>query len=210
MSKKLGMAAIATLLLLGSGCGRVQDPLEDLELNSLKVLIKQSSERYTGTRTISIRLLPPTEGAYQQGKVQFAVLSAHRWVAEDIHRYELALQVKDASGAFVDPGEPAVIRIDPRVEKSAVFANLKQGETYRIALLAKGNIGGTASGTVLNTLAPTQAVFTFAGSGSEVKHQGANMQAALDPTIVDPQAALTIGQPEEGEFHNVSNTVEVY
>lgn len=211
MSKKLGLAAIAMVVMLGTGCGRVLDPLEDLELESLSTLIKQSSNQYQGSRTISIRILLPAAGGYQQGKVQYGVqAAAHRWTREDIHRYELFLKVQDVSGAFVDPaGPPAILRIDPRVENSAVFANLKHGETYQVTLVAKGNLGGTASERVMNTVAPTRAIFSFADARPEGKHQGANMQAALDPTVVDPQADLTIVKSKDGEFQNVSDTVEV-
>lgn len=209
MLKQLALAAIA-MALIGTGCGRVMDPLEDIELNSLNALIKQSSNQYMGSRTISIRIPPAQEGAYTPGKVQYSVQAAHRWTRDDIHRYELTLKVMDASGGFVDVADsPAVLRIDPRLELSAVFANLKPGETYEVTLVAKGNLGGTASATNLNTLSPTRAVFAFPASGSERRHQGANMQAALDPTPIDPQADLQILPAAEGEFHNGSDTVEV-
>lgn len=106
MSKYPERLALAALLLLGTGCGRVQDPLAELEMNSLNTLIKQSGDRYPGTRTISIRLLSPVEGVYQQGKVQYAVQAAGdeerridaaqlRWTEASYHALEAGLAVRD-------------------------------------------------------------------------------------------------------------------
>lgn len=213
MSKILGRVAIAAAVLMGTGCGRAPDSLASLEMDALKTLIKQSSDRYMGTRTISIRILPALEGSYQQGQVQYAVQASHRWVAGDIHRYELTLKFKDSEGTFVDFADgPAYVHVDPRVTSHVVFANLEQGSTYQVSLRALGNIGGTASESLLNRLAPTVAEFRFPATGPERRHQGANMQAFLDPMPIDPAGGLDVLPPSDGEFRNVSETVssEVY
>lgn len=202
MSKYPQRLALAALLLLGTACGRVQDPLAELEMNSLGTLIKQSGDRYPGTRTISIRLLPPLDGAYQQGKVQYAVQAAHRWVQADIHHYELQLALKATASVFVPL---ATLSVDPRVERHAVFANLKPGETYQVMLLARGEIGGAAPTRLLNVSSPTRAEFRFASQPPAPHHQGANMQAALDPTPIDPRSELAILPASEGAFQNVAD-----
>lgn len=209
MSKYPERLALAALLLLGTACGRVQDPLAELEMNSLTTLIKQSGERYPGTRTISIRLLSPVEGVYQQGKVQYAVQAAHRWVQEDIHNYELQLALQATESVFVPV---ATLSVNPRVERHAVFANLKAGETYQVTLFARGDIGGTAPKSLLNVSNPTRAEFRFATLPHAPRHQGANMQAALDPTPIDPRSELAIKPAEDGVFQNVSDapTSEAY
>jgi hypothetical protein len=213
MPNQLGRLAIVAAILMGGGCGRAPDSIASVEMDALKTLINQSSNRYLGTRTISIRILPALEGSYAQGQVQYAVQAAHRWVEADIHRYEVTLKLKDPKGSFVDlPDGRAVVLMDPRIAQNVVFAKLDHGKTYQVALRALGNLGGTASETLLNRLSPTVAEFNFPATGKETRHQGANMQAALDPTPIDPAGELGFLPPPDGEYQNVSETVssEVY
>lgn len=140
--------------------------------------------------TNTVNILPPrATGCATQALVL-------HWVETAVFRYEVTLNVSDnggqpvdlsaigvGGGSWVDLTPPLVVivpRKGPDPKSTAVFINLKQGNAYQAYVVAKGNTGGTAPETRLNS-EPATAVFDFTAGQDVEDTQSANVQVTFDP-----------------------------
>lgn len=80
---------------------------------------------------------------------------ARRWRGSDVFEYELSLLRWDGSRfAELDPALRVTLPQQGEPRREARFANLRHGERYRVEVLARGNVGGTAPERILNSEIP--------------------------------------------------------
>lgn len=124
------------------GCGKVQPTGYAIQSLDSSVVVKDMG--FQGGRTLSLNLTAP--GATQSVQSADAFTG---WTAQDIYQYDLKLSdVTDAANPR-DITEFSVVCKGGNAK--AVFTHLKPGIKYQITVLAKGNKGGTAATTTLNT-----------------------------------------------------------
>lgn len=117
-----------------------------------------------------------------------------RWLASDIYEYDVYLQVWNGS-AFVDMSPALEVVLPQKVSPAptkAVFSNLSQGQKYRPRLVIRGNAGGTAATTVLNsqsTLVPP--TLDFSASQDVQDTQSETLVDQLDPMAFSGDAAIS-------------------
>ena len=151
-----------------------------------------------GNRTVSVTMLPPQDAAYRTAAI------VHRWVDHDIFQYEATLKVWNGT-SYVDLQTPLTVVV-PRKGQApksrAVFTNLRQGQRYQVAIAARGNVGGTAATTLLNTNTPTAAVFDFT-AGQDVEDTiTSNVQVTFDSVAFNGSGTTTIVAPADGTYTN--------
>lgn len=149
-----------------------------------------------GNHAISITLVPPQEAGYQ------SQATVHRWVDADIFQYEVTLKVKNG-GSFVDFATPLTVVV-PRKgtpKTKAVFTHLKQGAIYQASVVAKGNVGGSAASTVLNSTAAT-AVFDFSAAQDVEDTLSASMRVTFDAVAFNGNGSANLQTPVDGSYSN--------
>lgn len=153
----------------------------------------------SGNKAIALNVLAPNESGFRTQAV------VHKWVDNDIFEYVATLKAWNGT-AYVDFTTPLTVTI-PRKGVSpktkAVFANLRQGAKYQVSLLAKGNIGGTAATSALNSTAPT-AVFDFTATQDVEDTLSASMQITFDAVPFSGSGTSTVTAPADGTYANPS------
>lgn len=141
--KKLILASIVLSLL--SGCGQIQPTAFATRALEGNEIVRDMG--FQGGRSFSIHLAVPQDARSIQ-----AVSSFTGWTSKDIYQYDLTLSdVTVASSPKALATFPVVCK---EGKAKALFTNLKPGLKYQIQVVAKGNKGGTAATTVLNTQMP--------------------------------------------------------
>jgi hypothetical protein len=151
-----------------------------------------------GSRTVSVMMLPPQDAAYQTAAI------VHRWVDNDIFQYEATLKVWDGT-AYADLQTPLTVvvpRKGPAPKNRAVFTNLRQGFRYQVSVVARGNVGGTAATTLLNSNVPAAAIFDFTAAQDVEDTIASNVQIAFDSVPFNGSGTTTIVAPAEGTYTN--------
>lgn len=146
--------------------------------------------------TAVIRITPVDDGDFLTQDL------IHRWVNADIYQYEVTL--KYYSGSSYINFVPALTVVVPRKvspKTKAYFTNLKQGRRYQAYLTAKGDNGGTAATTVLNTT-PATTLFDFSATNDVQDTLTANMQITFDNAPFDGSGTATMLTPLDGTFQN--------
>lgn len=150
----------------------------------------------SGSRAISVTLLTPSQGSYlTQGTV-------HRWEDADIFQYEVTLKVGNGK-TFSDLPTPLVVVV-PRKgtpKTKAVFTNLRQGSVYQVSVSAKGNVGGTAPGTLLNSV-PATALFDFTATQDVQDTLSADLRIGFDAVAFNGSGSTQLLPPVEGTYRN--------
>lgn len=188
-----GLGIIMALSL--TGCfGPAPGAQPDLGATQPYTIIANSGQ--AGNRAIAVTLLAPQDGAYT------SQATVHRWVDADIFQYDVTLKAWDGS-AFTDLPKPLTVVVprkqDPKTR--AVFTNLRHGQIYQVSVVAKGNVGGTAPETVLNT-APATAVFDFTASQDVEDTLSTNLRVVFDAVDFNGSGSTTIEAPEDGTYRN--------
>lgn len=150
--------------------------------------------------TAAIQIASADEGTYQTQD------TVHRWVNNDIFQYEVTLKYYSGS-TWVD-FTPALVVIVPRKvspKTKAYFTNLKQGRKYQAYLTAKGNIGGSAAATILNST-PATSIFDFTATNDVQDTLTNNMQIAFDNAPFNGTGTATMLTPLDGGFQNPTAT----
>jgi hypothetical protein len=149
-----------------------------------------------GDRAITINLLDPAEGGFR------TQATVHRWTDADIFQYEVTLKVGDGT-TFTDLPTPLQVVV-PRKESPktrAVFTNLKQGKAYQVAVIAKGNVGGTAPDVVLNAV-PATATFDFTATQDVEDTVSADLRVVFDAVAFNGSGSTNLLTPEDGSYRN--------
>lgn len=130
-----------------------------------------------------------------------SVVSPYRWLVSDIHQYVATLSVRepDQSFAVVSGVSPVVLpQKDGPAKSVATFGRLSRGQVYRVAVVARGNRGGTAPDTVMNALTPAYATFDLSEATPTLSAQAT---VVLDPRAADPSGDFTVTPPAaDGAF----------
>lgn len=159
-----------------------------------------TSSALGGNRTLSITMLPPQDASYQTAAI------VHRWVDNDIFQYEATLKVWNGT-SFVDLQTPLTVVV-PRKgatpKTRAVFTNLRQGQRYQVSIAARGNVGGTAATTLLNSSTATTADFDFTATQDVEDTVATNVQVTFDSVAFNGNGSTTIGTPADGTYTNPS------
>ncbi len=119
---------------------------------------------------------------------------SRRWRASDIYQYEVSLRRWDGA-SFVDLSPPLTVVLPQKGEArhEARFVNLRHGERYRVDVLAKGNAGGTAPETLLNSEVPCTLDVDMRGAQDVLGLRHERVSVRLDPV---PFAATVTLQPQ--------------
>lgn len=151
-----------------------------------------------GSRSVSVTLLPPQDASYRTSAV------VHRWVENDIFQYEATLKVWNGT-SYADLQAPLTVVV-PRKGQApktrAVFTNLRQGQRYQVSITARGNVGGTAASTLLNSTTATAAVFDFTATQDVEDTVSSNVQVTFDSVAFNGNGTTTIVAPAEGTYTN--------
>lgn len=137
--KKLTALPLAFALLVG--CGQVQ-PLDSGLVSSHGVSVV-SDLGYPGGMTARIALGSASDSRAVQA------LAFTGWTIADIYEYDLTLS--DVTDAQHPKDLVSLTVVCKEGNAEAVFTHLRPGVKYRVRAIAKGNHGGTAPDTVLNT-----------------------------------------------------------
>jgi hypothetical protein len=124
----------------------------------------------------------------------------HRWVAGDIHQYDVVLRVWNGE-AFVELSPAATVVLPQKgtdTKSRAVFTNLKQGVRYQATVLAKGNAGGSAPEHVLNAQAPARFTFDFTSSQDVASTLAHEVLVTLDAVPFSGTFTLAPANPPAG------------
>lgn len=124
----------------------------------------------------------------------------HRWVADDIHQYDVVLRAWNGE-SFVDLAPAAAVVLPQKgsgARQRAVFTNLKQGVRYQATVLAKGNAGGGAPERVLNAQAPSRLTFDFASPQDVEATLVREVSVTLDATPFSGTFTLAPATPPAG------------
>ena len=131
---------------------------------------------HAGGPSLTIQLYAPVVAAQAPG---YRVLSndAACWAFSDIYQYDVTLQDTHTGAvltAFTVPCKGGRVRL--------VLQHLKPGLKYAIAVVARGNAGGTAPDTVLNSKKPAIGYFDLTQADPWAAHQeiSAAIQVELD------------------------------
>lgn len=151
-----------------------------------------------GNKAVALEILPPSEGGYHTQAI------VHKWVDNDIFEYVATLKVWNGT-AYVDFATPLTVTIprkglEPKTK--AVFTSLKQGSKYQVALVAKGDIGGTAATTTLNGNTATSQVFDFTATQDVEDTLSATMQVVFDAVAFSGSGSATVTAPADGTYAN--------
>lgn len=152
-------------------------------------------------RSAMVSLASPAEAAGGYA-LKTTASTVHRWVANDIVQYDVALKVQDGA-SFVDLASPVSITVKVKEGQSkAVFANLRQGDYYRAYVTAKGNVGGvTADALVpLNANTETTADFDFTAAQDVAPVVNQTVTIAFDDVAFSGTGGLTFGAPSDGSY----------
>lgn len=111
-----------------------------------------------------------------------AQVIAHRWVAADIHHYEVTLRRWDGTRyADLTPQVSVLLPQKGSVKREARFSNLRQGARYQATIRALGNVGGTAPDVHLNTQTPATTVFDLSVAQGVPDTLSSSLNVILDP-----------------------------
>lgn len=149
-----------------------------------------------GGRVAAVHIAPAQDGAFQTQTV------IHKWVDNDIYQYEASLKYYNGT-SYVD-FVPALTVVVPRKvtpKTMAVFTNLRQSMKYQVSLTAKGNNGGSAATTVLNST-PATAVFDFTATQDVQDTLSANLQITFDPVPFSGKGTATMLTPADATYSN--------
>lgn len=142
--KQLILASL--VLSLVAGCGQIQPMAYSTRALDDATVVRDMG--FKGGKTLALDLSVPQ--AALRG-IQ-AAADFKGWTAKDIYQYDLTLS--DVTVA-ASPKNLATFSVVCKEGKAkALFTNLKPGLKYQIKVVAKGNKGGTAATTVLNTQTP--------------------------------------------------------
>jgi hypothetical protein len=123
----------------------------------------------------------------------------HRWTVTDVFQYEatLSMQKADLSFETVASVLPVVLLqkeiAGPQTE--ATFADLLHGKVYKVDIVAKGNVGGSAAETVLNAENPTVVTLDLTALTAADTTVSKTATVTLDPEEGDPLLELGITPP---------------
>lgn len=170
-------------LLMVAGCGRSPALLTP---NSDTVVADLGN---SGGPSIAVKLAA-VEGNYTSQAL------VHRWVEADIYQYEATLKLGGQSLTTV------VVPRKGTPKTTALFTNLRQGQLYEVAVVAKGNVGGTQADTVLNQRTQTVARFDFTAPQDTENSAHSDVQVSLDPVAFNGSGDVTILPPQEGGYAN--------
>ena len=107
---------------------------------------------------------------------------SRRWRASDIFQYEVSLRRWDGAGfVALDPPLQLVLPQKGESKHEARFLNLRAGERYRVDVLAKGNVGGSAPERVLNSETPAAVEFDLRGGPDVEGERRERVSVMLDP-----------------------------
>jgi len=116
----------------------------------------------------------------------------HRWVKADIYEYDVTLSLNGHALTTV------AVHC-PNGDGTAQFTHLRPGVKYDVSVVVKGNVGGTASTTVLNTQTPATGAFDFTGSGDLNDQVSVTIRCQLDSTPFDGTGTVVLN-PIDGQF----------
>lgn len=134
-------------------------------------------------RALVVTIVPPLPAAIE------AV--TRRWKASDVFQYEVSLRRWDGAG-FSDLSPPVDLVLPQKGDRQqeARFANLRQGERYRVDVRAMGNVGGTAPERLLNSEVPTAVLVDLSGAQDVESVRREHVTVSLDP--VPFEGTLTV------------------
>lgn len=141
--KKFVLASL--VLSIVAGCGQIQPTAYSTRSLDDATVVRDMG--FKGGKTLALNLSVPQEAL--RG-IQ-AVSDFKGWTAKDIYQYDLTLSDVTTSTAKTLATFSVVCK---EGKAKALFTNLKPGLKYQIKVVAKGNKGGTAATSVLNTQTP--------------------------------------------------------
>jgi hypothetical protein len=134
--------------------------------------------------------------------------TVHRWVVEDIKAYEIELRMRNASNTsqYDTIGTGLTATVDMKgasTPSGVVFEGLAAGGYYRAFVTAKGNQGGTAADTTLNST-PATADFDFTDDQDLVTVSSQSVTVEFDDVDFSGEGSLTFGSPSPGGYNQPS------
>ena len=116
---------------------------------------------------------------------------SRRWKGSDIYQYEVSLRRWDgARFAELEPPLTVILPQQGKRKHQARFDNLRHGQRYRVEVVAKGNPGGTAPKTILNSEVPCWAEFDLRGLQDVESVRTQSLSVSLDPVPFSGTLAL--------------------
>lgn len=185
---KLLPGALALSLLLAAGC--VPTGLSIPGTGNAATTVAPAGSvvadsKQGGDRTLTIRIGGASDGTYTSQAL------VHRWVAADVFEFDVVLTLN---------GQP-VVTVPVRANQgqaTAVLTHLKAGVAYSVAVIARGNVGGTAGTQVLNAMTPATGAIQFTGSNDVENSKSVSIMVKLDDVAFDGTATVSINVIDGG------------